>query len=242
MASVWEAVLGLDHVGGDESFFDIGGHSLLATQVVSRLREAFGVEIPLRALFEAPTVAGLAERIEAMRRGGARREAARSSQPTAIGPLPLSFSQEALWFLDQLAPGQPTFNVTAALRITGPLDNGRLRAEPRRSLSVAMSRSGRHSSPLAALLTRSSRPDAALVARHGRPDRAAARASRTRGPAFAIDESRRPFDLARGPLARVSLLRLGDADHAVALDDAPPHHRRLVVRRRRRRAGDPLRG
>ena len=94
-------------MGAHDSFFDIGGHSLLATQVVSRLRAAFGVEIPLRALFEAPTVAGLAEQIEAMRRGGDRREST-PIEPTAhAGPVPLSFSQEALWFLDQLAPGSP---------------------------------------------------------------------------------------------------------------------------------------
>ena len=105
VASVWGTVLGLDRVGAHDSFFDIGGHSLLATQVVSRLREAFGVEIPLRTLFEAPTVAGLAERIEAMRRGGARRESSPIEPTARVGPLPLSFSQEALWFLDQLAPG-----------------------------------------------------------------------------------------------------------------------------------------
>ena len=72
--------------------------------------------------FRAPTVAGLAEYIEATRNGGVTRES-RPIEPTPHGgPLPLSFSQEALWFLDQLTPGQPTFNVTAALRINGPLD------------------------------------------------------------------------------------------------------------------------
>ena len=75
VASVWGTVLGLDRVGAHDSFFDIGGHSLLATQVVSRLREAFGVDIPLRALFEAPTVAELAGRIEALRRGETRPQA-----------------------------------------------------------------------------------------------------------------------------------------------------------------------
>ncbi len=126
VASAWKTVLRLERVGVHDNFFDLGGHSLLATQVVSRLRDASGVEIPLRALFDAPTVAGLAERVEAVRGGAARREAASIEPADRVGPLPLSFSQEALWFLDQLAPGQPTFNVTAAVRITGPLDRSAL--------------------------------------------------------------------------------------------------------------------
>ena len=136
VASIWGAVLGLERVGAHDNFFDLGGHSLLATQVVSRLREAIGVEIPLRALFESPTVAGLAERIDAARRDDARRESIPIKPKPRIGPQPLSFSQEALWFLDQLAPGQPTFNVTAAVRITGPLDQGALE----RSLSELVRR------------------------------------------------------------------------------------------------------
>src|SRR5262249_34948225 len=72
IASGWGSLLGLERVGAHDNFFDLGGHSLLATQVVSRLRDALGVEIPLRALFEAPTVASLAEQIESMRRGGAQ--------------------------------------------------------------------------------------------------------------------------------------------------------------------------
>ena len=105
VASAWKVVLRLERIGAHDNFFDVGGHSLLATQVVSRLREATGVEIPLRALFESPTIAGLAERIEAMRRGDAPREAAPIQPAARVGHLPLSFSQEALWFLDQLVPG-----------------------------------------------------------------------------------------------------------------------------------------
>ena len=107
VASIWGAVLGLERVGAHDNFFDLGGHSLLATQVISRLREATGVEIPLRALFESPTVAGMAERIEAARRDDARRESIPIEPDRADRSAPLSFSQEALWFLDQLAPGSP---------------------------------------------------------------------------------------------------------------------------------------
>ena len=216
VASVWQAVLGLDRVGAHDGFFDLGGHSLLATQVVARLREEFGVDIPLRALFRAPTVAGLAEYIEATRNGGVTRES-RPIEPTPHGgPLPLSFSQEALWFLDQLTPGQPTFNVTAALRINGPLDHRALERSVnqlvRRHESLRTSFIASGGTPqqvvdqyVSLSLDTADLTELPLGLRENEAQRRA------------LDESRRPFDLTRGPLARVSLLRLGDADHAVLL-------------------------
>ena len=216
VASVWKTVLGLDRVGAHDGFFDMGGHSLLATQVVSRLREMFGLDIPLRALFTAPTVAGLAEYIEATRNGGARREA-RPIEPTPHGgPLPLSFSQEALWFLDQLTPGQPTFNVTAALRINGPLDHGALE----RSVNQLVRR---HESLRTSFIASGGTPQQVVDQHVSLSLDTAALTELPRGlreneaQRRALDESRRPFDLTRGPLARVSLLRLGKADHAVLL-------------------------
>ena len=126
IAALWCQVLGVDSVGRDESFFELGGHSLLAMQVVSRLRELFGVEIELRQLFASPTVAGLAEHVEAARRAG------RSARPTPITParrdekLPLSFAQQRLWFLDKLIAGSPVYNLPSALRLKGPLGVGAL--------------------------------------------------------------------------------------------------------------------
>src|SRR6185436_13488486 len=99
LAGLWAEVLGLERVGIHDGFFDLGGHSLLATRVIARLRVIFGVELPLRAMFEQPTVAGLAVAVEEARRGGT----GLAVPPLVPAPrdrdLPLSFAQERLWFL-----------------------------------------------------------------------------------------------------------------------------------------------
>ena len=104
LAGIWAEVLGVGRVGVEDGFFDLGGHSLLATRVVSRVREVFGVELPLRALFEGPTVAELARAVEDER----RRELPVLPPVVPAGRTepPLSFAQERLWFLDQLRPGE----------------------------------------------------------------------------------------------------------------------------------------
>src|SRR3712207_4600685 len=117
---------------------DLGGHSLLATRVVSSVREVFGVELPLRALFEGPTVAELAGRVEEMRRAGL------PVLPPVVpvertGALPLSFAQERLWFLDRLEPGSATYNIFTAWRLGGALDQAALE----RALGEIVRRIGR---------------------------------------------------------------------------------------------------
>jgi amino acid adenylation domain-containing protein len=121
VAAVWCEVLGVEQVGLEESFFDLGGHSLLATRVLSRLCRAFGAEIALRELFEAPTVAGLARRVETVLRGGVGRVAPPIAPVWREARLPLSFAQQRLWFLDQLEPGGSTYNIPSGLRLSGEL-------------------------------------------------------------------------------------------------------------------------
>jgi acyl carrier protein len=123
LAGIWAELLGLERVGATDHFFDLGGHSLLATRVMSHLRSAFDVEMPLRDLFEAPALSDFASRVEAARRTGGAPPAPPLVPVPREGPLPLSFSQQRLWFIDQLEPGSPLYNIPVALRIEGPLDS-----------------------------------------------------------------------------------------------------------------------
>ncbi|HEV2844900.1 MAG TPA: condensation domain-containing protein, partial [Thermoanaerobaculia bacterium] len=216
VAGILAAVLDLDRVGADDDFFDMGGHSLLATQVQSRLREAFGVDLPLRTIFEAPTASGLAREVEA-RRG---REGAGEAPPLArvarTGELPLAFSQERLWFLDQLQPGSGAYNIPGNARLRGSLDAAVLA----RALDELVAR---HEPLRATFVNRDGRPAQEILPASGlavpRIDLSALPEARREAEARKLsgDEAVRPFDLARGPLLRAAILRLGAEDHVLLL-------------------------
>ncbi len=123
LCEVFGQVLGLDRVGAEDSFFDLGGHSLLATRLVSRIRVALGMEVPVRAVFEHPTPALLAGALE-----GA--EVARPPLVPVVRPerLPLSFAQQRLWFLEQFRGRSTAYNLPFAWKLTGELDAGALAA------------------------------------------------------------------------------------------------------------------
>ncbi|MEU6482647.1 amino acid adenylation domain-containing protein [Streptomyces sp. NPDC046887] len=123
MCALFADVLGVPSVGADDSFFDHGGHSLLATRLVNAVRTAFGAELALRAVFESPTPAGLAERL-------AGTSASRAPLVPARRPdrLPLSYAQQRLWLLNRLDGAGDTYNVPMALRLTGSLDPDALTA------------------------------------------------------------------------------------------------------------------
>ena len=215
IAAVWQEMLGLAEVGIDDDFFELGGHSLLATQVFSRLRQSFRVELPLRTIFDAPTVAGLAAVISGARQGA---EAARRVPPIEPlprdGHIPLSFAQERLWFLEQLGGGSSMYNDPGGLQLLGRLDLAALE----RTLNELVRR---HES----LRTRFPLIDGQPVQQIDPPRPVSlplldlrelpegARQAELRR--VLLGESRRPFDLARGPLLRPRLLRLGAQEHVL---------------------------
>ncbi|HEX2187288.1 MAG TPA: amino acid adenylation domain-containing protein, partial [Longimicrobiaceae bacterium] len=209
LTEVWAELLGLERAGVHDDFFAHGGHSLLATRVVARVRRSFGVDVPVRAVFEAPTPAALAERVE--------RAAAEGADPAPPlvpvehgGPVPLSFAQQRLWFVEQLAPGTPAYNVPALVRLSGALDVDALR----RALEEVVRR---HEGIRTRFVAVDGEP--AQVVEPAGPlslpveeaaDEAAARRR------FA-EEARRPFDLGGESLLRLRLLRVAPDEHRLVL-------------------------
>ncbi len=214
LAGVWAEVLGVERVGAADDFFALGGHSLLATRVASRLREAFGAEVPLRAVFEAPVLADLALRVDEVLREGAGVRVPPVVPVPRGGSLPLSFGQRRLWVVDQLQPGSPAYNVPTALRVRGPLRPRALAralaalAERHEALRTVFPASG--GEPVQRVRPPAPVPLPVVDLAALPADRAGREALRLAG-----EEALRPFDLGAGPLLRSTLLHLGDEDRAV---------------------------
>jgi non-ribosomal peptide synthetase component F/acyl carrier protein len=214
LASMWAEVLGLARVGVHDSFFELGGHSLLATQVTSRIRTAFNLEIPLRNLFERPTIAELAQEIDALTAAVTTQDSAPVMVRVARDePLPLSFAQQRLWFLNQLEPNSAAYNMHTSLRISGPLNATAFeqtvseiirRHEILRTVFVT-----RDDQPFQ--IISSTEPTVLSIIDLGHADDKEQEAQQ-----LATEDSRRPFDLAHGPLLRMTLMRLGADEHIVA--------------------------
>ena len=220
VAGAWSEVLGRERIGLKESFFDLGGHSLLAGRVLSRLRAALGVDLPLSDFFQDPTVAGLARRVEA-----ARRERQGVLPPplrriSRTSRLRLSFAQERLWLLNELQPGTAAYNSPFPTSLQGRLDVpslARVLAEIQRRHEVLRTRFVRDGEGPALAIAPESSLDSwflPVVDLGGLPaDRRAAELSR-----LTAGEAGRPFDLARGPLLRATLVRVAERQHGLLLN------------------------
>ncbi|ARV58867.1 non-ribosomal peptide synthetase [Nostocales cyanobacterium HT-58-2] len=119
LAGLYAQVLGVEQVGKHDNFFELGGHSLLGTKLISQVAEVFQVELSLRSLFEAPTIAGLSNYIETARRENQSQQILRIKPVSRDGKLPLSFAQQRLWFLDKLKKQNSPYNIPAALKLVG---------------------------------------------------------------------------------------------------------------------------
>jgi len=212
LAEIWAQVLDLERVGIHDNFFDLGGHSLLATQAVSRMRDAFQVDIPLRRLFEVPTVAGLAESIEAARQAGQNLLVPPILPVPRNGDPALSFAQQRLWFFNQLEPGLSAYNIPAAVRLKGPFNLAALEqslnevVKRHESLRTTFGKvEGRPTQVIAPTLT------IKLPVVDLRELPASERETEVRRLVTA--EAQRPFDLSQGPLLRGTVLWLGDEEH-----------------------------
>ncbi|HET9228701.1 MAG TPA: amino acid adenylation domain-containing protein, partial [Thermoanaerobaculia bacterium] len=202
LAAIWSELLGVEKPGVLDDFFALGGHSIVAGQLVSRLRSDLGVDLPLRDVYEHPTLERLAARLEV----AGRSEMPRIERVPRDRPLPLSYPQRRLWFLDRLEPGNPVYNVPLFYRMTGPLDVPSLE----RSLSEVV----RRHEVLRTVFQ--------LV--DGEPVQVVQPAAEISLPMIDVEsreeaESRlreeacRPFDLQRGPLVRPLLLRVSEEEH-----------------------------
>jgi amino acid adenylation domain-containing protein len=216
VASIWAEVLKRDNLGVEDNFFEIGGHSLLATQIASRLREHFNTLVPVRAVFEFPSIAELARHMDTIRREEQGILPPPITPVPRNAPLPLSYAQERLWVLDQIEPNNPLYNIPRALRLRGPL-----RAEAlERAINEIVRR---HESQRTSFAVYDGDPvqiiePTLMIPLQGKDLTEMPEEQReTEARRLITVQAMRPFDLQRPPLVRAYLLRLSSTDHVLQL-------------------------
>ena len=213
LANIWSRVLHVERVGLRDNFFELGGHSLLAMQLLSRVRDAFHVELPLRSLFESPTLGELVKAIEA---GSERQLITRPIVPVPRdGELPLSFAQQRMWFLNQLEPDSHLYNMHTGVRLAGELNT--------EALELTFSEIVRRHEVLRTSFRIGTSGRPVQIIEPPKPVKlvpfdlsklpVAEQEAQVRQ--LAEREARKPFDLSRAPLLRVALIHLSEQDHVV---------------------------
>jgi acyl carrier protein len=216
LAEVWRELLPVSRVGTHDNFFELGGNSLLAGLAMVRVRHLFKVQASITWLFDAPTVSALAGRIESEIVQGHSIDEPPLVPVSREQPSSLSFSQQRLWFLDQLDPGNSAYNLAHAFEIKGPLDRGALR----QSLNAVMAR---HEVLRTRFISNNGEPfqqmdlpaevDWQVIDLENlAPEELAGETQRV-----LAQESRRPFNLSQGPVLRATLLGLGASIYVLLL-------------------------
>jgi acyl carrier protein len=212
----WREVLKINDLSVHDDFFKVGGHSLLGTQIVARLSDAFDREIPLSALFNAPTVRGLSAEIEKLLPGGAIPTLPPIVPAPRDGPLPLSMSQEHLWRLEQLIPGTSFFNMPYVYQLSGVLDIPALELSLHELIcrhealrTVFIETDGR---PIQIVKDPSGLELPCIDLRGGSADEISGKAA-----SFILQERQTPFQLESGPLLRTTLLRLTETEYLLLI-------------------------
>ncbi|OPG79861.1 non-ribosomal peptide synthetase, partial [Pseudomonas ogarae] len=216
IAGIWRDVLGLARIGLRDDFFALGGHSLLATQIISRTRQTCDVELPLRTLFETSELGAFAEQVRLIQASGQTNRQPPIEKIDRSQPVPLSYSQQRMWFLWQMEPDSPAYNVGGMARLRGVLDVGRFEA----ALQALILR---HET------LRTTFPSVDGVARqqvHGETglrmgwkdfSLLAADIRQQRVQQLADSEAHQPFDLETGPLLRACLVKTAEHEHYFVL-------------------------
>lgn len=211
IAQIWIDVLEAERVGANDNFFELGGHSLLAARIVSRIRSAFSVEIPLGLLLETADLAELAARVDDARGGASRAAGAPAPSRIRDGSIPLSNAQKRLWFMQQMDPASTAYHFALAAHVVGPLDDDLFeqsvnavigRHESLRTVFVRGGGEGRQEILSASQVTLSRE-----IIENGAEDTAASEMRRRIREFVAA-----PFDLERGPLVRAASYRVAAGD------------------------------
>lgn len=217
IAAICGEVLKIDRVGVEDNFFELGGHSLLATQVISRIRQAFNIDLPVRTLFESPTVASLAASLRSFRKGGPGSEIPPLRRIPRVQDMPLSFAQQRMWFLDQLEPGSPLYNVAYITRMIGEVNVEALEA----SLNEIVRR---HETLRTTFVSDQGQPAQRIapqlnvkIALQGVTAHTSLEEREAEARNLAAAEVQRPFDLSQGPLIRALLIKIAERDHALIM-------------------------
>ena len=214
VAGIWCEVLRLPAIGRHGNFFNLGGHSLLVTQVLSRVREFFKVELPVRSLFETPTIEGFAQLIQEQINAGKQVELTSIARVNREGELPLSHSQQRMWFFEGLSSGSAAFNIALGVKLKGQLNVAAVeqtfgeiirRHEGLRTVFPAV-----NDQPVQIIQppTQFHLPVADL-------SRLSEAEREHEANRIAQQETLRPFDLGVGPLVRPTLLRLSEEEHII---------------------------